>query len=279
MMEENHQDFAGPDGPIGFTLHGEGPPLFLVGGLGSTSRIWGDFPKLLGRSFLVICPDNRGVGASRGGTPFTLAVQASDLVSLMDHLGLGSAAFLGASLGGSIVLETARRYPARVDRMVLISCSARLGMHGRALMKLLNRLLGHAPPGLFGELLTLLSFAPPFHERHPALIRQVAALYGLDAADVEGTRQQIRHLLSSWDVGPRLAAVTAPALVLAGARDPIIPVEATRELAAALPGARLRIVPDAAHSVLAEGGEEVLAEIIAFLMDAGVEKPVAHDSV
>ncbi|NOZ94426.1 MAG: alpha/beta fold hydrolase [Acidobacteria bacterium] len=279
MTHETPEVFSGPDGPIGFSVHGEGPPLFLVGGLGSTARIWGDFPGLLGRSFFVVCPDNRGVGSSRGGAPFTLAVQAKDLVSLMDHLGLEHAALLGASLGGSIVLETARRYPARVDHMVLVSCSARLGTHGRALMEALERLLDHVPPGLFGELLTLLSFAPPFHERHPALIRHVAALYGLDAADVEGTRRQLRHLLSGWDLGPHLATITAPALVLAGGRDPIIPVEATRELAEALPGARFRLVPDAAHSVLAEGGEEVLAEVITFLMDGEAEKPVAGDSV
>jgi len=265
MMHERHEVFSGPNGPIGFSTHGEGPPLFLIGGLGSTGRIWGDFPGLLGRSFLVVCPDNRGLGASRGGAPSTLATQAEDLAALAEHLGLGPTTFLGASLGGPIVLETARRFPRMVRRMVLISCAANLSTHGRTLMGLLSKLLDHLPPALFGELLTTLSFAPPFHARHPALVRQVAELYGPDPADLEGTRTQVRHMLSGWDFRPHLASMEAPTLVLAGGRDPIVGVEETAALASALPHARLRVFPDAAHSVLAEGGEEALGEVLEFL--------------
>jgi len=267
MMDDRHETFAGPNGPIGFSVHGEGPPLFLIGGLGSTGRIWGDFPHLLGRSFLVVCPDNRGLGRSRGGTPFTLAVQAEDLTALADHLGLDGAAFLGASLGGPIVLETARRFPRTVRRMVLISCAATLSHHGRSLMTLLSELLDRLPPHLFGRLLTSLSFAPPFHERHPELVRQVAELYGPDPADLPGTREQLRHMLSGWDLLRFLPTMNAPTLVLAGGRDPIVAAEETAALASALPAARFRVFPDAGHSVLAEGGEEAVRAVMEFLLE------------
>ncbi|HHQ47267.1 MAG TPA: alpha/beta fold hydrolase [Acidobacteria bacterium] len=261
------QRFEGPNGPVGYSVVGEGVALFLVGGLGSTGRIWGDFPAILGRRFRVVTPDNRGVGGSRGGAPFGLAVQAEDLAALAAHLGIGSAAFLGASLGGPIVLETARRFPALVERMVLVSCAANLSAHGRTLMGLLDALLAQIEPELFGRLLTALSFAPPFHERHPALVEQVAALYGLNPADVEGTHAQVRHLLAGWDLRPHLAGIGIPALALAGERDPVVAAEETEALAAALPRARFRRFPDAAHSVLAEGGEEALGEVLAFLAE------------
>jgi len=267
---------AGPDGPIGYSIHGEGPALFLIGGLGATRRLWGDFPALLGRSFRVVCPDNRGLGASRGGTPFTLSAQAGDLAALARHLDLDGASFLGASLGGPIVLETARLHPGLVRRMVLISCTARLSAHGRTLLGTLSEALQHLPPALFGHLLTNLSFAPPFHERHPLLVRQVAELYGPDPSDLEGTRAQLRHLLSGWDFRPHLGTLRVPALLLAGRRDPIVAVEETAALASLLPDARFRVFEDAAHSVLAEGGEEAIREVVAFLTEA---KPTALGSL
>jgi len=261
--------FAGPNGPIGFRVHGEGTALFLVGGLGSTAQIWGDFPAILGRSFRVVTPDNRGLGASRGGTPFGLGVQAEDLAALAEHLNVQPAAFLGASLGGSIVLETARRFPELVRRMVLVSCAAHLSVNGKILLTVLDALLEQVAPRLFGEVLTALSFAPPFHKRHPGVVRQVAQLYGLDPGDVEGTRAQLRQMLSGWDLRPYLPSIHVPALVLAGGRDPIVAAEETAGLAAALPNARYRLFPEAAHSVLAEGGDAALSEVLAFLGQEG----------
>jgi 3-oxoadipate enol-lactonase/4-carboxymuconolactone decarboxylase len=113
-----------------------------------------------------------------------------------------------------------------------------------------------------------LAFAPPAHDTMAGFVRESAALYGLDAADVPGALAQVEHLLEGWDLRPRLARLATPTLVMAGLRDPIVAAEDTCELARAIPGAKLLEVPGAAHSVLAEGGREALDELMGFLAGA-----------
>ncbi len=259
---------AGPDGEIGVTTGGQGPPLVLVAGVGSTSRIWGDLPGLLASRFTVICPDNRGVGSSRTCRSFSLAGAADDLAAVLDGLGLERAAFLGVSMGGAICLQAAVRHPGIVDRMVVASCAARLSRHGRRMLELLAALVDALPPREVGPALMTLAFAPPFHETHPAFVAEAARLYGLDPADLPGTRRQLEHLLAGWDLARDLAGVATPTLVLAGERDVVVAPEDTTAVADALPRSEIALIPGAGHSVLAEGGGRVLDRVIGFLEGA-----------
>ncbi len=258
----------GTNGPIGVTLTGAGPPLVLVAGLGSTARIWGELPILLGRHFTVICPDNRGVGGSRHGSLFTLARAADDIITVLDHLGFPVASLFGASMGGAICLETAIRHDDRIARLAVASCAAHLSVHGRQMLDLLHTLAHSLPPRDFGSALTALAFAPPFHEAHPELVRVVATLYGPDEADIPGLYAQLDHLRQGWDLRPELPTVTAPTLVLAGERDPIVAREDTAAIADLIPSAAFDLIPQAAHSVLAEGGPTVLERLIDFLLSS-----------
>jgi len=237
----------------------------LLAGLGSTSRIWGDLPRLLGRRFTVICLDNRGVGGSREGQPFSVPGAVVELTAVLDHLEIDKAAILGASMGGLIALTTALEAPERTGQLVLLSCAAHLSRHGRRSLELLARLLDLFPPAEIGTALMTLAFAPPFQERFPAFVSDAAGLYGLDPDDVEGTRHQVRHLLEGWDHRPRLTNVHCPTLVLSGGRDAVVAAEDTATIAAAVPEAELVTIASAGHSVLAEGGEAVLSRVLGFL--------------
>jgi pimeloyl-ACP methyl ester carboxylesterase len=255
----------GPRGPLGWSEEGAGPPLILVAGLGATRTIWGDLPHLLARRFTVLAVDNRGVGASRGGAPFTLEGAAADVVLALDEGGHDRAHLLGASMGGLVALVTALSAPERVSRLVAISCAAHLSPHGRRQLALMRDLLHYLPPGRVGEALMTLAFAPCAHARMPGLVSQAAALYGLQPEDVVGAQAQADHLLAGWDIRPRLAHLEVPTLVLAGSRDPVVAPEDTAELARTIPGAELVEVPGAAHSLLAEGGRELLDRVVDFL--------------
>ncbi len=269
----------GPHGPVGLVELGEGPTLVLLAGVGATSRIWGELPRRLARRFRVLAPDNRGVGASRGGGRFTLEGAADGVAAVLDALGIERAGLLGASMGGTVALATACRHPRRVAAMVLASCTARLDRHGRRMLELLRALLLHLPPPVVGEALMALAFAPPFQESHPGFVDTAAGLYGLDPEDVGGTLAQLEHLLQGFDLTVAARSCRVPALVLAGTRDPLVAVEATRALAAALPRARLLEFADAGHSVLAEAGESALAEVERFLLDALAVQPEDENRV
>jgi pimeloyl-ACP methyl ester carboxylesterase len=109
------------------------------------------------------------------------------------------------------------------------------------------------------------AFASSFADRYPGFVDQAARLWTLDPEDRPGALGQLAHLKAGWDLRPQLERIACPTLVLAGELDPIAPAAPTRELAAAIPEARYREVPGAAHSVLAEGGTALLNEVLEFL--------------
>ncbi len=262
--------FDGPRGPIAGSATGEGPCLVLVAGLGATRRLWGEFPEDLAHQFTVITLDNPGVGLSRGGEKFTTDGAANDLVEATRQLGHDRFVLLGASLGGVIALRAALRHPERVSRLVVASSAARLTRHGKRSIGFLRTLMEYLPPREFGPGLMSLAFAPPFQQRLPAFVDEAGALYGLDPADVDGARAQAEHMLEGWDDRSRLRKLKTPTLVLTGRRDPVVATEDTAEIVEAMPNATLITLPDASHSVLAEGGPEVLKTVVSFLGETQV---------
>lgn len=254
-----------PRGPLAGIETGQGPALVLVAGLGSSQRIWGDLPGVLARRFTVIAIDNRGIGGSRAGQPFSLGNAALDVIAAVDGRGHHRFALLGASMGGAIALAAALQAPHRVSCLVVASCAASLTSHGRRSLELLHDLLQFLPPERVGRALMSLAFAPPFAQRFPGFVDEAARLYGLDPDDRPGALDQVERLLGGWDLRPQLAELETPSLVLCGDRDPIVAPEDTAELARVLPGAELVTVAGAAHSVLAEGGGEVLQKVVDFL--------------
>lgn len=262
-----------PNGPVSGFEVGNGPPVVLIAGLGSTSRIWGNFPAVMGRQFRVIAIDNRGVGGSAGGNRFSLPGAAEDLEAVLDARDVNQAALLGASMGGVIALTAALKIPDRISRLVIASSAARLSVHGRRLLETLQDLLLYAPPDRAGAALMTLAFSPTFHERFARFVEDADRLYGPEESDLPGILFQLDHLLQGWDLRNDLPSIDVPVLVLCGDRDPVVAPEDTAELAGLIPHAELVRVPGAAHSVLAEGGEPVLEHLATFLAEEP-RKPV-----
>ena len=256
----------GPRGPIAYERwDGSGPPLLLIAGLASRARLWGELPRLLAGRFTVLAPDNRGVGGSRGGAPFTVAGAADDAIAVVRHAGFESAGVLGVSMGGLLACELALRHPGLVDRLVAASCAARLTRSHRRVLRFFELVLTRLSPAEAAEALMAFAFGASFADRYPGFVDPVATLWTLEEADVPGALAQLAALRTGWDLRERLAGLSCQALALAGELDPLVPASATRELAAAIPGCRYREVRGAAHSVLAEGGAALLNEVVEFL--------------
>lgn len=258
----------GPRGQVGYEVWGGGkPPLLLVAGLGSRTTLWGEFPRILAAHFTVLAYDHRGVGRSRGGAPFTLAGSAEDAAAVLAAEGIEEAAVLGVSMGGLVACHLAFRFPSRVRRLVVASSAARLTPHGERVLQFFAALF-RLPPEEAGRALMAFAFSPQFTDRYPGFVDTAARLYTLAPEDIPGALAQLAHLQQGWDLRPLLGTVRCPALVIAGELDPLVSPAYTREIAEALPEAQFRLVPRAAHSVLAEGGSELLGEIIAFCRGA-----------
>jgi pimeloyl-ACP methyl ester carboxylesterase len=110
-----------------FEVHGQGPPLVLVMGIGYDATLWtlAQVPAL-SQMFQVVIFDNRDAGRSSSATgPYTIADMADDVAALMDALDIKRAHLLGLSMGGMIAQEFALRHAGRLHRLVLIAVVAR----------------------------------------------------------------------------------------------------------------------------------------------------------
>lgn len=177
-----------------YEVHGDGPPLVFVGGLGADLTVYAPFVELLAQSFRVLSFDNRGAGRTdKPDIEYSIPMMADDTAGLMAALGLSRAHVVGVSMGGRIAMELAARYPRRVDRLVLISTAA-TGT-GRLRVSLPARTLGLA------KRLRLVRGAAPV-ARQPRYAHQ---------------RQQAASVM--YDGAGTLAAIEAPTLILHGKRD------------------------------------------------------------
>src|SRR5215207_6359242 len=104
-----------------YEVHGDGPALVLLMGIGYDSSLWTlqQVPVLCSR-FRVIILDNRDAGrSSRADHPYTIADMADDVAGLLDALGIPRTHLLGLSMGSMIGMAFALRHADRLDRLVL----------------------------------------------------------------------------------------------------------------------------------------------------------------
>ena len=107
---------------------GDGAPVVLVHGLGGTGTdIWKHQIADLAREFTVVAYDLRGSGQSETTPgPYTIDLLVDDLRALVEKLALDGVALVGHSMGGSIVLAYASRYPDGVRAVVGVGAPAEL---------------------------------------------------------------------------------------------------------------------------------------------------------
>ncbi len=248
----------------GGRAHEAGRPLaLLVHGAGFDHAVWAMQSRWLAfHGWNVLALDLPGHGRSGGAPLGSVAALAEWLREIIDAAGAGTAALIGHSMGALAALETAARFPERVDHLVLIGCAAAMPVHPdllaaaaanqHAAVDMVN-LWGHGPAaGLGGS-------------RAPGIWMVGAGQRMLERARA-GVLYQDLALCDAYRDGLGAAAkVRAPALLIGGERDQMTPLRSARSLACAIPGARLVVVEGAGHMLMAERPDEVLRALAAHL--------------
>ncbi|MBG0829164.1 4-carboxymuconolactone decarboxylase [Planomonospora sp. ID67723] len=239
------------DGPAG-------APLLVLGpSLGTSLEIWEPQMEALTASWRVLRYDLPGHGGSPPAADLTFDALAGAVLDLVDEERF---AIGGISLGGAIAATIAAEAPHRVTHLVMCCSSARFGEPG----PWLQRAAAVRRDGMRPLMQTLLGrwFTAGTAEIDPARLHWVLRmLHGVDPESYAACCEAI----AGYDLTARLGAITAPALVVAGADDPATPVEHALTLARGIPGALLSVVPEAAHLASVERAETVTSAIVRHL--------------
>lgn len=244
---------------------GAGPALVLVHGWGLHSGIWTPLLPALARRFEVTCVDLPGHGLSPAATtPLDLEAMAEAVAAVAPP----GAAWLGWSLGGQVALAAA--LAGRMTGPLVLVATTPCFVAAR------DWPCGVAPEVLDGfarslaadhakALRDFLALQLRGDRRAAALLRLLrAALAERPAPDAAALRDGLA-ILAGTDLRDRLGGIDQPALVIAGARDRLTPADAGRRLAAALPGARCVVLPDAAHAPFLAAPGAFTADLADFL--------------
>lgn len=253
-----------------YTLHSTGragmPNLVLIHSLGMSGVVWDAVVERLVERANVLTYDCRGHGEStKSPGPYRLEGFARDLAALLDHVGWPNADVAGGSLGGSVALQFAALFPARVKTLGLIDTTAWYG--AEAAEKWEWRAKEAEEKGLPAliDFQQTRWFSDAFREQHPdavALCRKVFL------ANETACFAATCRMLGAFDLRPQLAGFRMPVAIAVGEEDFATPPEMARQLESGIAGATLRILPKARHLTFVEQ-PEAIAEMLSTLMARG----------
>ncbi len=253
------------------------PAIVLVMGA-TASRDWWPLAlceALANGGFQVVRYDHRDTGASTtvgpGAARYAAEDLATDLVALLDGLGLATAHLVGMSLGGLLAQMVALDHPARVRSLTLIG-SEPLGWTGAVLPGMATAFLDHFAgfAGLdWSDRSAVVEFRlgisrlcagalHPFDETATRMM--LAAEYDRARSPESAFNHGSVGLSRDWS--GRLETLTPPTLVIHGTEDPILPLPNGEALAGTIRGARLVVLEGAGHDLPAPLLPRIATEIL-----------------
>jgi pimeloyl-ACP methyl ester carboxylesterase len=250
---------------ISFEDVGAGPPVVLGHSFLCSGKMWcGQVPALAGK-FRVLNLDFRGHGRSGEVTrAFSLYDAVSDVVAVLDHLGIEKAVWCGLSVGGMVALRAALTCPHRVRGLILLDTDAGAQTAIRKLkhyaMGLGARLLGIGP---FLSPIARLMFGATTRRQNPTLVNEWKREFS--TVHVPSVLRTLDALMQRDSLLARLPQIGVPTLVLVGEEDRSLPPPLARRIHHLLPDSRLVQIPAAGHLSALEQPAAVTTAILDFL--------------
>lgn len=233
-----------------YEIHGaeDAPPLILSSGLGGSATYWAPNIEAFAEHFRVIAYDHRGTGRSDRALPAATSVEdmASDVLALMDALGVEQASFVGHALGAMIGIELAIM-TTRIEKIVVVNGWRTLDPHTARCFDVRLNLLRHSGPEAFLHAQPLFLYPPDWISAHDVELSADAA-------------QQLSHFPGTKTVEKRIAAVRAYSpdlidltatpdwLVIATRDDMLVPLASALDVAAPVGWAKTHVFDWGGHA-------------------------------
>jgi 3-oxoadipate enol-lactonase len=253
-----------PWGRLAYRRSGRGKPLVLVHPLALNSRLWepalSDF--LPGHDLVMV--DARGHGESTwNGAAYAIPDIASDLVALLDALGIGRCAMLGMSMGGCVAMTFAAHNPSRVDKLMLCDTTAWYGEDAPAKWEERARAAQTKTRDEQIPFQTDRWFSGAFRESHPEVVEHASNVF---RSTDRAAHAAACRALGAFDLRAQLGAIEATTVVVTGEDDYATPPAMGRSLAAGIPAATFRLIPAVRHMAVLES-TELRTALAAFALD------------
>jgi 3-oxoadipate enol-lactonase len=231
-------------------VSGTGTPVVLVHAIGCDHTMWDALAAALDTSHRVIRVDVRGHGESPvTPRPYTLELLADDIAALLYQLGVSRAHFVGLSMGGMIGQAFALRHAARLDRLVIANSTSSYGPEGPAAWRARIKAVEDGGLEAIRNMVAGRYFSDDFRASHADVVQEVMQRFVRTPREgYLGCCDAIARLDFSGD----LARIGARTLVIAGALDAGTPPAMSEAIARGIPGARLEVIPRAAHLAAVE---------------------------
>ena len=227
---------------------GVGPTAILLHPVGLDGSFWYDLRARLEQRFVVIAPDLAGHGdTGEPSRPGRMSDRVGEVAALIEGMSCKSASLVGVSFGGMIAQQVALARPDLVSAMVLAVCPSRIPPEARG--AILKR-GGDAEAG--GMAAVAEETLERWFTKRYLSTGEVARVRARLLSDSPSGWAAAWEAIAEHDALDRLRAIRIPTLVVAGEKDLATPLEAKRALAAAIPGSRLEILPEAPHMMQIE---------------------------
>lgn len=263
-MKEQHYDIG--DAELYTKIIGEGPPLFLVAGLGGRHQFWQMQAEEFSKHFTVILHDHRGVGHS---TPDKVVLgaehMADDLIKLMDAMDIKKAHIVGHSTGGAIGQHMALKAPSRIDKLVM-SCSwAGPDAYFMHLFHTRRQILISCGPEAYLTTGTYLA-TPSWHLQ--STMNSTRSFLADRMENFPGLEVELSRLsaVMSHDLRSRLHEITCETFVIGTPDDQITPFGFSKELSELIPKSDLHKLDCGGHFCPMSNSEQYNKAVLRFLV-------------
>ena len=234
-----------PRGTFNVLDAGAGWPVLLLHAFPLSAEMWRPQLEAVPQGWRYVAPDLRGFGRSPAGPePPTMDDYAADVETVLDALGIETAAIGGLSMGGYVTFALFRRAPERFTSLILADTKAEADTPaGRDARRAMSALVNERGVGAVAD-----SMLPKLLSEHSMTTGLPATVRGLiEGNSVQGVDHAIHALMTRPDSTGELAALRLPVLVIVGDEDVLTPRADSERMVAATERSQLVVVPGAGH--------------------------------